>query len=300
MIGPGLAGPAGAPGTAARRAPRLHAAVWWRFLLGVVVAILGTVLLVKVVGGSGGPRTTTSLSLTSPVVLAEVTHIPAAVYDEVGIRSPAVPIAAPALVHDGGAVLTWSPASRPRVPVVVFIGTEYNPFSAAERWPLIAALSRFGTFTRLHDDVSSPTDFAPNTPTFSFYDVGYHSDDLVFRPYEAATDVLGPHGYGRLMPLPRAILALQRHEDPALTYPFVDIANQVDVPEVAFSPVTFVGVSRDQVASDLADATNPVTRSIVASANYLTAAICHTDGDRPATVCQSSGVRAATARLRAR
>jgi Domain of unknown function (DUF929) len=277
-------------------APSAHAAMWWRLVLGVVVAILGTVLLVKVVGGSSGPRTTTDLSLTSPSVLAEVTGIPASVYDAVGVHSPAVPVVAPVRTH-GVAALTER-ASGERVPVVLFIGTEYNPFSAAERWPLVAALSRFGTFTTLHDVESSSTDFAPDTPTFSFYDVGYHSDYLSFRPFEVESDVLGPDGYAQLMRVPPPLLAQQRRLDPTMTYPFVDVANQVVARQVGLSPITFVGVTRDQIAGALANSTNPVTQSVVASANYLTAAICLVDAERPGNVCSSSGVRAADAGLR--
>ena len=50
------------------------------------------------------------------------------------------------------------------------------------------------------------------------------------------------------------------------------------------------GLSREQIATDLSDPTNPVTMDIVATANYLSAATCLIDGDRPAAVCQSPGV----------
>jgi Domain of unknown function (DUF929) len=289
-------GASAAPGIEVTRIPSVHAAIWWRLVLGVVVAILGTVLLVKVVGGSSGPRTTTDLTLTSASVLAEVTGIPASVYEHVGVHSPAVPVVAPALTHAAGTLTARTPGGR-RVPIILFIGAEYNPFSASERWPLVAALSRFGTFRTLHDVESSPTDFAPDTPTFSFYDVAYHSPYLAFRPYEVGSDVLGPRGYARLMRVPGALLAQQHRLDPTMTYPFVDVANRVVVRQVGLSPITFVGVSRDQIAGALADASNPVTQSVVASANYLTAAICLADADRPATVCDSGGVRAANAAL---
>jgi hypothetical protein len=297
LIETGAEGTEAAPSPRSSRSSRVHPAVWLRLVLGVVIAILGTVLLVKVVGGSSGPRTTTDLTLTSASVLAEVTGIPASVYSHVGVRSPAVPVVAPELTHKGGA-LTQRAGTNGRVPIVLFIGTEYNPFSAAERWPLVAALSRFGTFTTLHDVESSSTDFAPNTPTFSFVGVDYDSPYLAFRPYEVESDVLGADGYARLMRVPSAFLAEQRRLDPKMTYPFVDVANRAVVRQVGLSPITFVGVSRDQIAGGLTDVANPVTQAVVASANYLTAAICGADGGRPATVCDSSGVRAADAALR--
>ena len=288
-----------APTPASARTPSRHVAIWWRLVLGVLVAIVGTVVLVKVIGSSSGPRTTTDLSLTSPSVLAAVTGIPASVYDRVGVRSPAVPVVAPVLTN-ATTTLTASAPNGGRVPVVLFVGTEYNPFSAAERWPLVAALSRFGTFTTLHDVESSSTDFAPNTPTFSFYDVAYSSHYLAFRAYEVATDVEGSDGYARLMRVPRPLLVEQRRLDPQATYPFVDVANEAVAKQVGLSPITFVGVSRDQIAGGLSDVTNPVTQAVVASANYLTAAICLADGQRPAAVCDSGGVRAADAALHVR
>lgn len=275
--------------------PRAHHAVWWKLAIGVVFAVLGTVLLVKVIGGSSGPRTTTDLSQTSATVLGEVTRIPASIYNAVGVRSAIVPVQPPALLR--GARLLAVHVSGKTVPVVLFVGAEYNAFSAAERWPLIAALSRFGTFRSLYDVESSSIDFAPNTPTFSFFDVNYRSADLVFRPYEVATDVLGRSGYRLLMHPPGSVVAEERRLDPSGTLPFVDVANLAVARAVALSPVTFVGLSRDQVASGLSNPTNPVTKSIVASANYLTAVICAADGGHPGRVCGSRGVRAADAAL---
>ena len=271
------------------RVARVHPAVWARLVIGVVVAVLGTLLLVKVVGSSSGPGATPSRSETSAAVLAEVTGIPASVYDAVGVRSPAVPVAVP-VVRPTPPLGVLSARSRP---VLLFVGAEYCSFCAAERWPLIAALSRFGTFTSLYDAESSSIDFAPDTASFSFYLSRYHSRYVDFRPYEVKSDVLGPTGYTALMDLPLDVLGVQHALDPSMTLPFVDVANRVVAPEAAFSPVTLVGLSRDQIAGGLTDATNPVTRSIVASANYLSAAICLSDHQRPGSVCGSSGVVAA-------
>jgi hypothetical protein len=273
-----------------------HAAVWARLAAGVVVALLGTLLLVKVVGSSGSGRPTTLPTPTSAAVLAAVTGVPASVFDAVGVRSPAVPVAA---LHGvtGVTPLTTTRDGR-RVPVVLFVGTEFCSFCAAERWPLVVALSRFGTFTSLSDAQSSAFGFAPNTPTFSFDGASYHSDYLVFRPYETASSVLGRAGYRALMREPASVRAVERRLDPTSTLPFVDVANLLDAPQAALSPITFVGLGRDQVAAGLHDPANPVTRAIVAAANELTAAICAADGARPTSVCASPGVAAARAVLR--
>jgi len=292
----GTPAPTELPIEAVGDARSLHLALWARLVMGIAVAVIGTVLIVKVFGGSSIVRTTTDLSPTSVAVLHEVTGIPSSVYDTVGVSSPSVPVVAPVLLR-GAPPLAQRSASGRLVPMVLFIGAEYNSFSAAERWPLIAALSRFGTFRALYDVQSSPTDFAPNTPTFIFYNVEYHSNYVAFRAFEVASDVLGPSGYRPLMAVPKTFSAEEHLLDPTMTIPFVDVANVAVAREVGLSPITFVGLSRDQIAGNLVDATNAVTQPVVVSANFLIAAICLSDRQRPGKVCGSRGVLAADAAL---
>jgi hypothetical protein len=258
----------------------------------VAVALLGTLLLVKVVGGASSLPTVTSLSPATPLIRAEVTGVPAAVYNAVGVTSPIVPVVAPE-------VLSAAPSSTGQStrPFVLFVGTEYCSFCAAERWPLIAALSRFGNFGTLYDVESSPIDYAADTPSFSFFGTTYRSHFVVFHAFEVRSDVLGANGYLPLMRISSSARALLDRYDPSMTYPFVDIDNEVLLPQAELSPETFVATTRAQVAGDLLDPTNPVTQGIIASANYLTAAICAADGGQPAAVCEAPGTLVADAAL---
>jgi hypothetical protein len=265
--------------------------VWSWLALGVAFAILGTLLLVKVVGGADGPGGT-SLTVTSSTVFAEVTAVPMTVSDAVGVTSPAVPIVAPQPVRDMP-LLTGRTRRGTRQPIVLFVGAEYCSFCAAERWPLIIALSRFGRFDTLYDVDSSAVDFAPSTPSFSFYGTRYSSTLVDFKAFEVATDVLGEHGYGHLMRVPHSMQKVMVGFDPTSVYPFVDVADRLVVLQTGFSPETLAGLSRDQVAAGLIDPTNPVTQAIIATANELTASICDADGEQPTTVCQASGTLAA-------
>jgi hypothetical protein len=284
--------PAAGAGTEVR-APsrwRVRAGLWSWLLAGVLVALLGTLLLVKVVGGAANLPTITSLSPATARIRAEVTGVTAAVYNAVGVTSPVVPVVAPEVLRAAG-------TEGAKRPFVLFVGAEYCSFCAAERWPLIAALSRFGHFGTLYDVESSPIDFAADTPSFSFYGTSYRSKLIVFHAYEVRSDVLGASGYLPLMRLGRSVRALVHRFDPSMTYPFVDIDNEFLVPVAELSPVTFAATTREQVAADLADPTNPVTQGIVASANYLTAAICAVDRQRPAVVCEAPGTLDADAAL---
>ena len=59
--------------------------------------------------------------------------------------------------------------------MVVYVGGEYCPYCAAERWAMVMWLSRFGTFTNLHEIQSSSNDIDANTNTFTFYKSSYTS-----------------------------------------------------------------------------------------------------------------------------
>ncbi len=265
--------------------------LWSWLAIGVVFALVGTIVLIKVASSGPSVATQTSLSPAPPAVFAEVTHVPMRVFNHVGVNSAIVPVVAPIVLGRP------DPAAKP---FVLFVCTEYSPFCAAERWPLIVALSRFGRFGSLYDVESTAIDYAPSTPSFSFYATSYRSDVLGFHPYEVLSDVVGLHGggYERLMKLRPNAKDLFARYDPSGVYPLVDVDNEVLVLQTNLSPETFAQTTRDQVAAALSDASDPITQAIVASANYLSAAICHADGQRPGKVCESPGVLAADAALR--
>ena len=66
-------------------------------------------------------------------------------------------------------------------PAIVFVSEESCPFCAAERWPLVVALSHFGTWSDLGSTRSSATDIYPDTATFSFRNARYTSRVLTLR-----------------------------------------------------------------------------------------------------------------------
>ncbi len=272
-----------------------HVALWSWLGLGVVVALLGTLLLVKVIGGSDLAGTVRAA--TSPQILQEVTSVPRSVTDAVGVASPTVPVHPPTVVSARGPLLVARASNGARLPEVLYLGTEFCSFCAAERWPLIVALSRFGSFDTLFDMQSSPVDYAPGTPTFTFFGTSYESTYVVFRPFEVQSDVLGPRGYDELMRVSGAVRAVLARLDPTSTYPFVDVANRVVVRQAGLSPETLAGLTRDGIAARLADPTSAVTQAILVAANELTASICDVDGERPGAVCASIGVREADSLL---
>ena len=72
---------------------------------------------------------------------------------------------------------------------MLFIGSEYCPFCAAQRWAMVNAFSRFGTFTGLTTTHSSSTDADPNTPTLTFYGSKYTSNYISLTTVETAAQL---------------------------------------------------------------------------------------------------------------
>jgi thiol-disulfide isomerase/thioredoxin len=73
-------------------------------------------------------------------------------------------------------------------PLVFFMGAEWCPFCAAERWALVEASSRFGKWSGLKELHSrSGQDFFPSLPTYDLSRATYTSDYLSLRHIEVAT-----------------------------------------------------------------------------------------------------------------
>jgi hypothetical protein len=82
-----------------------------------------------------------------------------------------------------------------------------------------------------------------------------------------------------------------------ISFPYIDVDNKVLYSGSTYEPTVLTGLTQAQIAGGLTDASNPVTRSIIGTANYLTASICASTRDVPASICTSAGVRAADAAL---
>ena len=169
-------------------------------------------------------------------------------------------------------------------PELLFMGGEYCPYCAAERWAMISALSRFGTFSGLGTTHSSSTDVYPNTPTFDFYKSSYTSKYLNFTPVE----LYGDTSTTPLQTPTSAETALEQSYDPQGSIPFLDFGNQyVDVGNLSpLVPSMLDGKSYQQISSAMAKPSgNSLGTAEDANANYITAAICKMTNEQPASAC---------------
>jgi len=196
---------------------------------------------------------------------------------------------------------TGAPHSYPYLTNKVYIFTgESCPFCAYERWPLIIALSRFGTFKGLLNIQSSSWDVPqwPNLQSFSFRDLKYDSSYFSIETNEY-NNILGN---SPCSPLPIYSLssyqsALYNTFDTGAATPFISIGNSWIIIGAQIDPELILGLSRSRISNNFDDTTNPLTKDIISSANYITACMSVITGNKPASVCNSPGVLAAKAKL---
>ncbi|HEU0192929.1 MAG TPA: DUF929 family protein, partial [Gaiellales bacterium] len=216
-----------------------------------------------------------------PVVVRSLAALPASVFDRVGNQPGVVKpqrISGPPLTQDGK-------------PLVVYLGGEFCPYCAAERWAIVAALSRFGTFHDLGATHSSSSDVFPDTATFSFHGAGYTSRYLSLDAVEVYSNTRSGDGYAPLDRPTRQEAALdQRYGTGSI--PFVDLGNRYVINGASYSPGLLQGLTMRQIAAALRDPSSPVAKAVLGTANAVTAGLCKATGGRPGSVCSSPAVTA--------
>jgi hypothetical protein len=285
---------------AAQRAAARRAEQRKRILLasGAVVVVLAVVLtfvIIKlnnkptVASASSSPNGPTGSALTS--LVNTTTTVPASVLDTVGAGT------------FNGKVQTITGNPPPLVsngkPELLFIGAEYCPYCAANRWAMIVALSRFGTFSGLTTVHSGITDGAgdqepyPNTPTFSFVNAKYTSKYLTFTSVEGETNIpdTSTGGYTALQTPTSAQQALLTKYDAAPytteagAIPFLDFGNKYVSIGVSYPNTAIQNLTWSQIAADLHNPNSTAAKAVDGTANYFTAAICKMTGNQPASAC---------------
>jgi hypothetical protein len=173
-------------------------------------------------------------------------------------------------------------------PLTLFLGGQFCPFCASMRWPLVKALSRFGTFGGLGQiDSQQGTDGFNSIGTYDLTKATFHSDYVTLRMVEVA-DVSG----NPLEQPDAETTALLNQFDPQGSIPFVFIGGSY-LAQLPYSPALLQGKSFPQILAE-ANSSNPgdVGRAIDAEADGMTAIICKTDGAQPAQVCNQPGIQA--------
>ncbi len=290
---------------AAQRAAERRAEQRRRILIasGSVLAVIAIVVAFIVVkANSNHPATSASSTSNGPTgsalagVVSKVTSVPASTLDAVGkgggqVQATPQPLKGQTALKASGK------------PEMLYMGAEYCPYCAAERWAMVVALSRFGTFSGLATVHSAITDGSgqkevyPNTPTWTFVNAKFSSPYLTFSTVEEQTNIpdSSTGGYTNLQtPSPAQQALFNKYDNApystvaAGSIPFVDFGNQAMIVGASYSPSVLAGLSWSQVATDLSNPSSPVAKAVDGTANYITAAICKMTGNQPASACTST------------
>jgi hypothetical protein len=288
---------------AAQRAAERRAEQRRRILIasGAIVVVIAVVVAFIVIKANSKPSSSTSSNGPTGSALASVvsnvTGVPASTLDKIGDGGGAV-TAKPAAIT-GGTALTANGK-----PEMLYMGAEYCPYCAAERWSMIVALSRFGTFSGLSTVHSASVNGAgstepyPNTPTWTFHGATYTSKYVTFTPVEMETNIPDKSngGYTNLeTPTAAQQALLNKYDVPPYVpagsngaIPFIDFGNKYLIAGASYNPQVLSGLSWAQIASDLKNPDSAVAKGIGGTANYITATICKMTGDQPASACTSA------------
>ena len=159
-----------------------------------------------------------------------------------GVTSPTAPTTPPTATGNASLWQSSATGAGPR-PVVFFYGAEFAPYAAAERWPVVVALSRFGTFSALGLMQSSSSVAFSDTPTFTFWQVHYTSIWVDLQAVERYSSLM-PNGVAFTplqTPTARQAASVAVYDTSAMSFPLLDIANHYVLVGSSFSPSVLGG-----------------------------------------------------------
>jgi Domain of unknown function (DUF929) len=247
-----------------------------RTILSSVVAVAVVIAVIAVVAiNSGGAKNNPDGNRTgaASAIVNAVTGVASSTDDTVGQGNASLS----AIKAISDAALTSD-----NKPELLFIGAEFCPFCAAERWSIINALSRFGTLSHLNQ-IRSATDDG-NLATFSFYKSSYTSKYLSFVPVEDEDRSSQP------LVSPTAAQMTIWKKYTSESFPFMDFGGKYVVTNAGYTDTDLSGLDWTQITNDLKDPTSTIAKDIVGEANILTKMICQLTNGQPATVCSAAGL----------
>ena len=265
-------------------------------LIGGVLAIIAIIIGVFVIFSNQQSGSPSGPTKANSQVFNAVTNVDPNVLTTVatgGVQNPLHTVKRPPPILVG-------PTGKPQF---LYIGAEYCPYCAAQRWATVVALSRFGTFSKLYQTTSSSNDVYPSTPTFTFYTGRYGgpfytSKYIDFVPVETLGNVQDSSGnYATLQtPTTEQQNLLNTYDVPPYTtqsgsIPFIDIANQFIISGASYSPQDLQNLQWQDIANNLSDPTSTIGKDILGTANYMTAGICMTTHQQPGSVCNTEVIQ---------
>lgn len=243
-------------------------------ILGIVVAVAIVGALIAYIAITTANKHQTNLrGSANAQVLGEVTGVTQTTWNGVGAGSTSMLMKA--------AKSTDPPLTQGGKPELLYVGGEFCPHCAAERWALIQALSRFGTFKGLSEIRSATTD--GNIATFSFYKSSYTSKYIAFTPVEAEDR--------NQAPLEKLSTTQQKtFSEYTQGFPFIDFGGKYVQTLAGINYNDLSGKTQAQIAAALKDPSSTIAKAILGEANNITATLCTLTNNAPSSVCSASAI----------
>ncbi len=257
-------------------APRSTSSRNLMLALVIVIIVVGSVVGGLIYVSSKGPisATTETGLLRSPISFALYQNLTGVSFSTLSaVGNGASDVTPPTTISS-------SPLVNGTKPEILYIGAEFCPYCAAERWSLVVALSKFGNFSNLEYMQSAVDD--GNIATLSFLNSNYSSKYVSFVSVEnqdrnhATLQV--PNGQEE---------ALWQEFNPN-SYPFVDIGGQYVLKTSQFTFTDLSNLNWTQIGSQLNNPSSPTAKAIDGAANSLISIICNLTKQNPSSVCSQT------------
>jgi len=177
---------------------------------------------------------------------------------------------------------------------VFFMGAEYSPYCAAERWAVVRALQKYGQFDGLRQTMSAARDEQLlNLPTYDFTKATYTSPHIEFTSRETKDREFKP-----LQKLLKTEEKLVRKFDPDKEIPFLLIGGRFIQVGSGFSPKIFIGHTFRQTETELKKAESEIRKTIDDEANIIAALLCVSG--LPPELCKETSIAELVAQAQAK
>jgi hypothetical protein len=253
-----------------------------RFLyiaVAVVVIVVAAFLIYNASGGNSGSLTNLTKydNLPVPASLMQELNVSNNVSNAVGIGEA---ITSNIQLINGTKTLVNGK------PLLLYIGAEYCPYCGFQRWAMIVALQRFGTFTGVSYMTSSSKDIDPNTPTYSFYGSSYSSSYITFVPVELTTNKeISADTYQPLQYPNASENATLAKFDSSGGIPFLFFGNETVIDGVLYNNPGILNSNWSVIAKQIQNSSTLQSQAVVGAANLITVQICQMDNNQPSKVC---------------
>jgi thiol-disulfide isomerase/thioredoxin len=261
----------------------------WLLLGGVVILIaliIGFFLFLSNQSSSSTGSNKSGGKLADATTLKAVTSVDAGLLSTIGTGGVANPFSK---IQKSVSIMN-GPTGKPEV---FYYGAEWCPNCAAERWSIVVAMSRFGTFKSLNENASASDDSYPSTSTFTFYPDTYSSSYIDFVPLE------NQDLQHNVLQAPTADQQQILTKYNVTGYPFMDIGDHYIITSASYDPAILRSNSQDPTSTPLTQqdiasqlsSENQLSKDILGTANYLTAATCAITNNQPSTVCSDAALQ---------